>query len=370
MINKDFFKALAILTGTIIGVGIFSLPFITAQVGFWVMLAYFLTLGGLVILVHLIYGEVTLRTQGRHRLPGYAEKYLGRKGKIIASFSDGLGLIGALLAYLIVGSSFLSLLLAPVFGGSDFIYLLIYFSAGAFLIFLGITSIAQVESFLLILFFVALGLIFSRSFSLIEIKNLFNFDWQYVFLPYGAVLFSLAGFPLVPEIKEMLTGQSKALKKVIFWAVLISAFTYLVFIFLVLGITGQNTSKEAISGLRNFLSSSLISLILSFGVLTTFTSFITIGLTLKKIFWYDWKINKHFAWFLACFVPLFFYFLGLKDFIAVISLTGGVMLAISAIIIILIFLKLKISRQSRLFIYSLILFFLLGIIYEIYYYVI
>jgi len=33
--------ALATLSGTIIGVGLFSLPYITLKVGFWVMLGYF-----------------------------------------------------------------------------------------------------------------------------------------------------------------------------------------------------------------------------------------------------------------------------------------------------------------------------------------
>ena len=75
--NKRFFQALAILMGHIIGVGIFSLPFIASRVGIWTMLFYFLILGGITILFELLYGEVILRTREKHRLPGYAEKYLG-----------------------------------------------------------------------------------------------------------------------------------------------------------------------------------------------------------------------------------------------------------------------------------------------------
>jgi tyrosine-specific transport protein len=376
--RRSFFYALATLAGTIIGVGLFSLPYITAKTGFGVMLGYFFILGAVIVLIHLCYGEVTLRTQGLHRLPGYAEKYLGRWGKRVAFFSTGLGLGGALLAYLIVGGQFLFSLCQSIFGGSSLIYTLIFFSVGATLIYFGIKSIAKTEFFCLILFFIVLLLIAGRGFSLIRIENLFVFDSRYLFLPYGAVLFSLCGFALVPEIKEMLKDNLVSLKKIIFLAVLIPALTYLFFIFLILGLTGQNTSMEAISGLKEFLGDGLVGLALFFGVLTTFTSFITLGLTLKKVLWYDLHLKRDLAWALACFVPLILFLLGLRHFITVISLVGGVMLGISAIIIILIYLKAKTKGDlvptyslplPRLLTYALILFFVLGIIYEIIFFI-
>lgn len=375
--TKNFIYALSTLAGTIIGVGLFSLPYITSKVGFWVILLYFIILGAVVVLVNLLYGEVALRTQGLHRLPGYAGKYLGPWGKRIAFFSNSLGLYGALLAYLIVGGHFLFSLLGPVFGGSNLIYTLVFFFLGALLVYFGIKSIAQTEFFLLILFFVVLLLIFVRGFSLIQIENLFVFNKSYFFLPYGAVLFSLAGMALVPEVKEMLKDNPKSLKKLIPLAIFIPALTYLFFIFLILGMTGQNTSTEAISGLKNFFGNGIVGLALFFGVLTTFTSFITLGLTLKKVFWYDLKLKRNLAWLLACFVPLFLFFLGLKDFIAVISLTGGIMLGIDAIIIVLAYLRAKTKGDlipayslslPRFLTYFLILLFVLGIIYEIIYF--
>ena len=213
--NSDFFQALAILTGTIIGVGLFSLPYITAKVGIFTMLFYFLVLGIVTSLIGLFYGEIALRTKGLHRLPGYAEKYLGKRAKIIAFISSSLGLTGAILAYLIIGGRFLESILQSCFGGSDFIYVLIFFLAGAILTYFGIGSIAKVESFLLILFFFILGFIFYKSFWIIDVENLLNFDIKYLFLPYGAILFSLSGTTLIPEVKEMLSKNPKKLKKLI-----------------------------------------------------------------------------------------------------------------------------------------------------------
>ena len=376
--NKDFLKAFSILTGTIIGVGLFSLPCIAARVGIWTMLFYFLILGTVVVLVNLFYGEITLRTKGMNRLPGYAERYLGPSAKKIAFISSGLGLVGTLLAYIVVGGKFLNSLFEPFLGGDSFIYTLIFFAAGAILIFFGVKSIARIEFFLLVFLFVVLGMIFIRGSSFIEIENLFVFDAKYLFLPYGAVLFSLFGASLIPEVKEILKDNPKKLKSAILWSISVSAFVYLVFIVLILGITGSDTSNEAIAGLKAMLNNGVAEMALFFGILTVFTSFLTLGLTLKKILWYDLKLKKNLAWVLACFTPLLFFLLGFDDFIAIISLTGGVLLGIDVLLIILIYLKAKTKGDltpaysvnlPRFFAYFLILFFLLGAVYEVFYFI-
>ncbi len=376
--NKKFFQALAILVGHIIGVGIFSLPFIAAKVGIFTMLFYFIFLGGIVILFELLYGEVVLRTKEKHRLPGYAEKYLGPWAKIVALFSTGLGLIGAMLAYIIVGGGFLSSVLMPIFGGSSFLYILIFFALGALLIYFGVKSIAQTEMIMLVFFFVILGLVFYKGFAVIRIENLFIFDLKYIFLPYGAMLFSLVGISLIPEAKELLVNNLKNLKKVIILSTIITVIVSLLFVFLILGITGSETTSEAIVGLNNQLGNGVVVLALIFGILTTFTSFLTTGLTLKKILWYDFKINKYFSWIIACFLPFSLFLFGMTDFIKIISISGGTLLSISAILIILIYLKAKKNGNmepayslnlQRFLIYFLVLFFVVGAIYELIYFI-
>lgn len=377
---KSFIFALSTLSGTIIGVGLFTLPYITSKVGFWIILGYFAALSVIVILIHLLYAEVVMRTQGEHRLPGYAEIYLGRPGKILALMTMIFGIGGALFCYLVVGSGFLSSLLSPVLGDGSLFYLVIFFFLGASLIFFGIKSISKIEFFGLILFLTALLLIFFKGLPFIKMENLLTkvpvFD-RPLFLPYGAILFALWGAALIPEITELMKNQLKNLRKLIPLAIIIPALVYLFFIFLVTGITGPATSKEAIIGLKNFLGNGIISLGLFFGVLTTFTSFITLGLTLKKVFWYDLKIPSNIAWLIACFGPLALYLVGFKDFIKIIGLVGGVMLGIEGIIIILVYLKAKIKSElqpawqislPKSLIYPLTIFLILGIIYEIFYF--
>ena len=149
--KKDFY-AIATLTGTIIGVGFFALPYILSKVGFWVMLIYFFVLGTLVILVHSLFGEIALKTPDFKRLPGFAKFYLGNWAEKIAVVSAIFGFYGVLLAYLIIGGQFLTKLLLPTLGGSETIYTIFYFLAGTIFIFFGIKTISQIEFFDALLF--------------------------------------------------------------------------------------------------------------------------------------------------------------------------------------------------------------------------
>jgi len=357
---------IATLSGTIIGVGLFALPYVTLKVGFWVILGYFLVLGALVILVHLFFGELALKTPDFKRLPGFAAIYLGKRGKIVAYISTILGIFGALLAYLIVGGEFLSELFSPIFGGDALFCTLFYFVIAASLIFYGIKAIAKVEFWGLVLFFIILFTIFFRGQPLIETQNLFPFpDRSAWFLPYGVILFSLWGAALIPETEEMLGNQKKMLLKIIPVAILIPVLTYLFFIYLVLGITGSQTTETALPGLRIVLGDGIVSLALLFGLVTTFTSFITLGLTLKKVFWYDLKIDKTISWLITCFVPLFLFLIGVKQFVPVIAFVGAVMLGIDGILILLMYRKIN---PKKLLVYPLFLILLGGIIYEVMYF--
>ena len=369
--------AIATLSGTIIGVGIFALPYVTLKVGFWAILGYFLVLGTLVILIHLFFGELSLKTPDFKRLPGFAKIYLGNWGQIVAYISIILGIFGALLAYLIFGGEFFTELLSPIFGGNSLIYTLFYFIVGAALIFSGIKAIAKVEFWGLVLFFIILFAIFFRGESFITIENLFpSPDFSYAFLPYGVILFSLWGATLIPEVEEMLAPtpnfgvgvkqKKKALRWIIPIAIFIPIIVYLFFIYLILGITGPQTTESALTGLRDVLGDGIVSLALCFGLLTTFTSFIALGLTLKKVFWYDLKIGKNIAFAITCFIPLVLFLIGIKQFIPIISFVGATMLGIDGILILLMYRKIK---PKQILVYPLFLILFGGIIYEIIYFI-
>lgn len=363
---KEFFKGFSILTGTIIGVGFFSLPYVTSIVSFPVILFYFVILGTIVLIIHLFFGELSLRTPDYKRLPGFAKIYLGRFGEKITLFNSIFGLMGASLSYLIVGGEFLGNLLFPISKNLE-LGPFIYFFLGSILIYFGVSKISWMEFLGIILIFSIPVLIFLKGIPYLRFENLFlKADFSQIFLPYGIVLFSLWGTSLIPELEEILKENKKLLKPVIFSSILASGIFYLFFIILILGIAGKEVSKTAILGLEKFLGKNINYLMLSFAIITTFTSYISLGLTLKNIFWYDLKIRKNLSFFIASFFPFLLYLCGFKEFLKVISLTGGIFLAVEGILILLMYQK--INKKLRPLIFFIGCFLLFGIFYEIFYF--
>jgi tyrosine-specific transport protein len=211
---------------------------------------------------------------------------------------------------------------------------------------------------------------FYKSNSLIDTSNLFlgsiN-NLEDLFLPYGAILYSLWGATLIPNIEEMLHEKKQLLRRVIVIASILPIIVYLCFIYLVLGLTGVNTSSTALIGLESQIGPEIANLALILGLLTTFTSFVSSGLVLKNILSYDLKINKNLSWFLTCFIPLIFFLFGFKNFISIINLLGGLGLGINGILILLMYKKLKEKKKEKtpLIVYPFIIVFIFGILYEL-----
>ena len=338
---KQYLYALATFSGTIIGVGLFGLPYAARQFGFLPTVFYLIILTAVTIVIHLIFGEICLRTKGKHRLPGFTEVYLGKKWKILPVITNSFGLLGANLAYIIVGGGFLANLLVPVFGGNELAFTLIFFAAGAIIIFLGSRAISQAELVSLFIFFGVMIFLFFKSLPYIQLTNLQTYELTNFILPYGIILFSLSGMSIIPEVREILGDKNRGLKNIIILGTIIPALTYLVFIFFVLGACGNSTTVDALSGLKQILGPKIITAGFIFGVLTTFTSYITIGLTLKKIFWYDLKFDHFSSWVIAAFLPIMFYLMGLNNFLAVISFIGAVTIGLDGILVFSIYRKAK-----------------------------
>jgi amino acid permease len=367
---KTFIYPLAVMCNTIVGVGIFALPYIAVKAGLLVMFLYFALLGPLVLAVHLMFCEVALKTPDYKRLAGFSKIYLGDWGRSVAVITNIIGFFGILVAFMVVGGEFLFQFVSPLLGGPVEVYSFIYFLAGAVLIYFGINIVSRVGLWGLALFFVI--------FTVLALKGLPFFDSANlavraesradIFLPYGAVLFALWASSSIPEVEEMLgrKGRKDLLKPAVIVSSLIALLTYALFVIMIVGITGVNTTQSAFIGLKNILGEGATSLFFLFGLVTSFTSFIIVGLTLKKMLAYDLHIEKHIAWGLVALVPVILFASGFKNFIDIFSIVGGVLLGIDGILIVLMYQKI---RPDRKFItLPLLLVFIGGIIYELVYY--
>ncbi|MBU4467090.1 hypothetical protein KKF47_03480, partial [Patescibacteria group bacterium] len=189
---KKLLVAVATLTSVIIGTGFFTLPYVASQAGIWVTSGYFLILGALVLLIHLMFAEVTLKTPDLMRLPGFAQFHLGEWGKKVALISMAIGSFGTLLIYLIMGGEFLTNLLGPIFGGNQLFYTLAYYAFVSCFIYLGIRPLAKIDFADLVAFSLTLLIILVGGHKLWHIENfLAPIGYGKFFLPYGPLLFTL-----------------------------------------------------------------------------------------------------------------------------------------------------------------------------------
>jgi len=366
---KIFLYSLGVFSKTMIGIGFFALPYAATKVGLPLFLIYLTALGVLVTLVHLMFAQLALKTPDYKRLVGFARVYLGRRAQFAVAGVNIIGLFGSLVAFIIIGGQFLSQLCQPVFGGSEIIYGTTYFAVGALLIYLGINLVQKIEFWGLALFLAIMVVLGSKAAPLITGANLATLTGKVgdIFFPYGPILFSFWASSSILEVEEMLgrANRKDLLKSVIIWSSVVAWLTYAIFTFIIIGISGANTSESALVGLRQILGDNVSSVLFLFGLITSFTTFVINGLALKKVFAYDLKINKNIAWLAVSIIPVALYLAGLTDFMLIFSLVGGVLLGVDGIFILLMYQKIRPDRKFVTL--PLLLVFIGGIIYELAY---
>ncbi|MEW6063130.1 MAG: aromatic amino acid transport family protein [Nanoarchaeota archaeon] len=320
--DKSVYEAVATLLGVMIGAGIFGIPYVFAHSGFLTGLLTLIIIAFSMTLINLYIGEVTLRTKGNHQLTGYASIYLGKTGKVLMTVSMVFGIYGALLAYIIGEGESLN----AIFTFNPLFYSIVFFGVMSLFVYYGLKAIKESElvmgiiklSIFLIIF---ITLFFSGK---VNTGNLVGFNLANIFVPFGVVLFAFLATAAIPEMKEELAKKERYLKRALIIGGLIAFFAYMLFAFVIVGVTGQETTEVATVGLANLLGQKVHVLLNLFAVFAMATAFLGLGLALKEMYIYDYKLNKNLAWFLTCFVPLALFLFGIKSFTRTIAVTGAV----------------------------------------------
>ncbi len=346
-ISKNYFQAIATMIGSTIGAGIFILPYVAQKSGIIVFLSYVIFLGSIQFYVSMLYAEIILSTKKKHRVSGYIEKYYNKKFKNISIVIVLLSKNLTLLAYLIIGGIFLNQIFEPFFGGSNLIYSFVFLIIGALLTFNGFKFVSKTELTISIFMLVSIVLIAVKSAGHSSVENFQLINFKYIFLPYGPVCFAIIGASSIPVVCKLLAHKKENIKNAIFWGNIIPIIVTIVFTISIIGITGNQTTKDALVGLDNVLGNGAVKFILIFGVLSVLTSFIVNIQALKETYWWDLKINKKIAWVLSIIVPYIFLILGLNDATKVIGLTGAIAGGLIGIFYILLALKVKKNPEQN-----------------------
>jgi amino acid permease len=343
MFKGKYLLAIFTLIGTIVGAGIFGLPYIASKAGLFLTLLYMVIVVIVASLMHLFFAEIILRTKDRLLLPGLTKKYLGKKAEIIVVISLIVGLTGSLFAYITLSGSFLKILTNSFINISENILAVVAWVFLSLLVLFGIKTISKVELTLNLLFIVAIiGFLFF-SFPKMGINNYIPFNFDNLFLPFGVVMFSFFGWSAIPCILTILKTpkERSKIKKVVGISLGISFLIYIIFILTVVGISGGGTTQDSFTGLIPLLGQNIVFLGALFGLITCATSYIVIASYFRDTLTFDFDLSLPLAFSIACGLPLLLVFSGIIHFIEALALIGSFMGMVEGVIIILIFKKIR-----------------------------
>ena len=349
--EKGFFArhklwmAITTLIGTIVGAGILGIPYVVAKAGFVVGLIFIILLGLAFLYLNLFTGEIVLRTKEQHQLTGYAEKYLGRWGKRVMTFTMLFSIYGALTAYLIGEGESLRAIFRV---GSPLFYTLIFFIIGFLIVWRGVKATGKAELFLILFLFVVVVLISVFSYRQLDFSHLTTFNLGYILLPYGVILFSLLGSPAIPEMQEVLGNDKKLMKRAIIIGSLIPILLYIVFTAVIMGLVGieqfellQPNERIATIALSVYAHPLLGIFANVLAVLSMFTSFLALSIALTEVYEYDYKMTRSASLLLTFSLPLVIAVFNLATFLRVLDITGAVAGGLNGVLIILLYWQAK-----------------------------
>lgn len=323
----------------------FTLPYITTQAGIFTIIIYFVVLGFIQHWLHKLYAEIILSTKKQHRLPGYAEKYLGKHSKKLILILSMFSGYGALLAYTIVGGDFLYQLLHPYLGGSWLIYTSVLLLLRAVVIFFGLTWVTRMEMILtggLIGSMVVISLIASGHGS---IHNIPMFNFSNVMLPYGPIFFAVSGILAVNDICLTMKKEKEKIASALRSGIIVSIGIMLLFTLAITSISGTATSSDALTGLHGFIDPLFYNLLLVIGLVTVTASFFALSEAIEEMFIWDFKVKKVAAWLLVWLVPYVLILLGARDVTKVIAVTGALTGGLLGSLYLLLGIKVKQKRE-------------------------
>lgn len=329
MENKTFLATTTII-GTILGAGIFGIPYVIMLSGFKIGLLHLIIIGSIITLVMLYLGEITLRTKTIHQLPGYAEKYLGKKYKNIMLVICSFGMFSALIAYMVgEGESMSNILFSSSIYSIHFS--IIFWLILSIISYIGIRAVQKGESVGVSIIIILIASIVILFYNKVNISNLSYVNYNSALTPFGVVMFAFLAFSIIPEIRIILKDHEKSMKSSILSAYIICFLLYVVFTIIVLGYKGSSTPQIATLA----LGKPFIVL----GMLTMFTAYLGLSIAMIDMLRYDFNFKRNKAWLYVTLTTLaifiLFSLLDLAKFTTIIGIGGALSGGLTAIMIII-----------------------------------
>ena len=366
-------KATFVLFGTIVGAGIFGLPFLIQKSGYLIGAFWMIVLAGVVALTHLLYAEVVMVTPGRHRLVGYVRVYLGKTAARVEAVNSTLNLYGGSLAYLILGGLFAAAIFSPLMTISPLYGSLALFLFGLAAAWGGAAFLSKFDFWMTIGELTSFLVLSAIALTAFKTSHLAGVDLSQAFLPYGVVLFAYGGLAAVAEVREIIGDDPRQVRKSVLTGTLMAAGLTFLFATAVVGALGADVSPESVAGLTAKFGGPLPIIGGVTGFLAILTSYAVFSANLKSQFQFDLKLKPLAAMFAAVVLPFLLFLLGISSFGRILEFVGAVLVGLEGIFVAMVYLRAKARHPDRimkvpdLITYLLIGAYLAGMAYEIFY---
>jgi tyrosine-specific transport protein len=281
-------KGVFVFAATIIGAGILALPVAAANAGLFPTILILVIIGAMSIFSALYIAEAVLATEGVYHLPTLAEKYLGRTGLLVMLAGVIIYVYGALTGYLSAGGQLFNTLsngALPVWLG-----VLIYFLIASIVVHFGLKLMSQIETYLFVGMLILLGLVMTIALINVRVPLLFEAKWSSTPGIFGVVLFAYVGHSVIPSIAAGL-DKKRDINKIAVWGVVIPLLLYILWCVVVIGVVPKaNLLMAKTAGLPatiplGIIAGTSIALLGNvFAVLSTMTSYIGFGFSLKEVY--------------------------------------------------------------------------------------
>ncbi|MBI4193089.1 MAG: hypothetical protein HY536_00500 [Candidatus Colwellbacteria bacterium] len=334
---RTFLLPTGLLTGEIIGAGMFALPFVFARVGFALGL---LTLAAAAIaytVIYLLYADILVRTNAEHRFVGYLRQFFSSRVAPLGIAMTVITMAFVMGIFLVLVESFVHLVApaAPLLAGP-----LMFWAVSCVLIFSPIKRLKVLELLVVFGMLLIIAAVFIFGLSHGEAANLASQPTgdSASPLPLGVILFALAGRAALPTMVEHFMGlrtaaKQKKLRRSIIAGTLVPAAVYVLFTIGVLALSFPVT-EDAVSGLAQNLPLFPVAALGILGLLSLLSTYLIIGVNVKDILTRDMDVSRVEKVLVVVLAPLAVYALSSANFVSLVSFAGGVFLALEGLIII------------------------------------
>ncbi|MEK7632187.1 MAG: aromatic amino acid transport family protein [Patescibacteria group bacterium] len=332
------------LIGTMIGVGILGLPYAILQVGIGIGILELFLAALISYLVLRLYGDLVMIRGGKARFIQVIGRELGHLGTGIAAFAYIGAAFGALLAYIIFGGQFLRVVTFSMLPMTTTAASVLFFTVASIFTVGGALFVARTQKILIPLFIgliVLLMIVAAPHMTTAHVLASTSGDFS---IPLGVMFFAFHGISAVPEMRDILGRRSNLLPKSIARATIVVALVYAVFCIGILAVTGSATTENAILGLST-IGKSLVLLASGIALLTTFNAYTNVATQLTNTFLYDLRMRFLSAWFLTTTIPFVLFLAGAQRISSVLSITGGVLGSLTAIMMLIAYERARVSAD-------------------------